>query len=281
MDATGMATPCVTDCLVNGVPTSAVSVRDRGLAYGDGLFETILVRRGEPTLAQYHFRRLSRGARVLRIPLDLALIQQEVAQQAAQLGEGLLKLTVTRGASQRGYAMPTRPEPVRILQSSPLPHYPARNAEQGIRLFPCVTRLGNQPLLAGIKHLNRLEQVLARSEWQDDVHAEGLVLDLVGNPVEGTMSNLFIRLDDAWITPALDHCGVRGVMRDYLIDQLAEQGEAVTQRQVKHDELLRSTEIFCCNSVFGVWPVIALADHQWAVGTQTRRIQALAKQVLS
>lgn len=281
MDATGMATPCVTDCLVNGVPTSAVSVRDRGLAYGDGLFETILVRRGEPTLAQYHFRRLGRGGQVLRIPLDLALIQQEVEQQAAQLGQGLLKLTVTRGASQRGYAMPTQPEPVRILQSSPLPTYPARHAEQGIRLFPCVTRLGHQPLLAGIKHLNRLEQVLARSEWQDEIHAEGLVLDLAGDPVEGTMSNLFIRLDDAWITPALDRCGVRGVMRDFLIDQLAEQGEAVTQRQVKHDELLRSTEIFCCNSVFGVWPVIALADHQWAVGTQTRRIQALAKQVLS
>jgi len=276
-----MATPCVTDCLVNGVPTSAVSVRDRGLAYGDGLFETILVRRGEPTLAQYHFSRLSRGGQVLRIPLDLALIQQEVAQQAARLGEGLLKLTVTRGASQRGYAMPSQPEPLRILQSSPVPQYPARHAEQGIRLFPCVTRLGHQPLLAGIKHLNRLEQVLARSEWQDDGHAEGLVLDLAGNPVEGTMSNLFIRLDDAWITPALDQCGVRGVMRDYLIDQLAEQGEAVTQRQVKQDELLRSTEIFCCNSVFGVWPVIALADHQWAVGTQTRRIQALAKQVLS
>lgn len=281
MDATGMATPCVTDCLVNGVPTSAVSVRDRGLAYGDGLFETILVRHGKPTLAQYHFRRLSRGAQVLRIPLDLALIQQEVAQQAAHLGEGLLKLTVTRGASQRGYAMPTQPEPVRILQSSPLPHFPPQHAEQGVRLFPCVTRLGHQPLLAGIKHLNRLEQVLARSEWQDEIHAEGLVLDLAGDPVEGTMSNLFIRLDDAWITPALDRCGVRGVMRDFLIDQLAEQGEAVTQRQVKHDELLRSTEIFCCNSVFGVWPVTALADHQWAVGARTRRIQALAEQVLS
>ena len=281
MDITGMAAPAVMDCLVNGVPTSLVSVRDRGLAYGDGLFETILVRRGSPTLADYHFRRMARGAQVLRLPLDQALIRSEVEQQGRLMGDGLIKLIVTRGESQRGYAMPQSPQLTRILQSSPLPAYPSQHTEQGIRLFPCVTRLGNQPLLAGIKHLNRLEQVLARSEWQDAACAEGLVCDLAGNPVEGTMSNLFIRLKDRWVTPVLDQCGVRGVMRDFLIEYLDDQGEAVVQRTISHEELLSSTEVFCCNSVFGVWPVVALEAKQWPIGPHTRVIQTLAKQVLS
>lgn len=281
MDITGMAAPAVTDCLVNGVPTSLVSVRDRGLAYGDGLFETIRVRRGTLPLADYHFRRLARGAQVLRLPLDLTLILTEIEQMATQIGDGLIKLTITRGESQRGYAMPPQPELTRILQSSPLPAYSPQHAEQGIRLYPCITRLGNQPLLAGIKHLNRLEQILARSEWQDAAYAEGLVCDLEGNPVEGTMSNLFIRLNDRWVTPVLDQCGVQGVMRDFLIDHLDDQGEAVVQRTISHDELLSSTEVFCCNSVFGVWPVVALEGKQWPAGPHTRVIQTLAKQVLS
>ncbi|SDS37448.1 aminodeoxychorismate lyase apoprotein [Halopseudomonas litoralis] len=281
MNITGKAAPTVTDCLVNGVPASLVSVRDRGLAYGDGLFETIQVRRGTSPLSDYHFRRLARGAQVLRLPLDLTLIRSEIEQLAKQIGDGLIKLTITRGESLRGYAMPPQPELTRILQSSPLPAYSPQHAEQGIRLYPCMTRLGNQPLLAGIKHLNRLEQVLARSEWQGAAYAEGLVCDLAGNPIEGTMSNLFVRLDDCWLTPALDQCGVRGVMRDFLVENLDGMGEGVVQRTISRDELLRSAEVFCCNSVFGVWPVVALEDRQWSVGPHTRVIQTLAKQVLS
>lgn len=281
MDVTGMAAPRVAECLVNGVQTRAVSVRDRGLAYGDGLFETILVRHGKATLADLHFQRLARGTQILRLPVDLSLVRSEVEQQAMRLGDGLLKLTVTRGESLRGYAMPQQPQVTRILQSSALPSYPPQHAEQGIRLYPCATRLGDQPMLAGLKHLNRLEQVLARSEWQDSIHAEGLVRDLAGHPIECTMSNLFIRLDDRWVTPALDRCGVRGVMRDFLIEQLAAQGDAVEPRSITFDELLRSTEVFCCNSVFGVWPVVALEDRQWSIGVHTRAIQTLAKQVLN
>jgi len=281
MDSSRMATPTDTNCLVNGVPGSLVSVRDRGLAYGDGLFETIRVSRGVATLADRHFQRLAQGAAVLRIPLDLQLVREEVVIRAAAIGSGLLKLTITRGESQRGYAMPPQPAPNRILQSSPLPDYPAANAEQGISLYPCTTRLGYQPLLAGLKHLNRLEQVLARSEWQGAEHAEGLVCDLAGHPIECTMSNLFVRLQHGWVTPALDQCGVRGVMRDYLLQQLASRGEPVAERRISLDELLAAEEIFCCNSVFGVWPIVALDEHRWPVGPHTRFVQTLAKQVLS
>ena len=216
--------------LVNGLPGDRVSVTDRGLAYGDGLFETIRVEQGRAGLLEQHLRRLALGASALALPVDLAQLRNELEAAAAELQRGLLKLTITRGPAGRGYAIPAQVEPTRILQLSSLPDYPAANAAEGVRLFPCATRLGHQPLLAGIKHLNRLEQVLARSEWQDPSYAEGLLLDIHDRPIECTMSNLFLRLDERWVTPSLTLCGVRGVMRDYLMDRLAAEGEPVIER---------------------------------------------------
>lgn len=276
---TAISTPI--HCLVNGRPGSELSVRDRGLAYGDGLFETIRVSHGKATLLDYHLQRLARGAMVLRMALDLPAVCAELESAAAELVTGLLKLVITRGEAGRGYALPEQATPNRILHISPLPQYPAANAQYGVILYPCTTRLGHQPLLAGIKHLNRLEQVLARSEWQDARYAEGLVCDLQGSPVEGTMSNLFLRRQGQWLTPALDQCGVRGVMRDYLIEQFAVAGEKVVERRVSLDELLSSDEVFCCNSVFGVWPVTGVSDQTWQIGPYTRRAQLLAEQVLN
>lgn len=281
MNSTRMATSTPTRCLVNGRPGCELSVRDRGLAYGDGLFETIRVSQGRATLIDHHMQRLAHGATVLRIALELPVLRGELQSAATELGTGLLKLIVTRGESGRGYALSEQASPTRILFFSSLPDYPAANAQQGVSLYPCATRLGHQPLLAGIKHLNRLEQVLARSEWQDAVYAEGLVCDQQGRPVEGTMSNLFLRLQGQWLTPALDQCGVRGVMRDYLMEQFAVAGDVVIERGVSFNELLASEEVFCCNSVFGVWPVIRLGDHHWQVGPHTRHAHTLAEQVLT
>lgn len=268
-------------CLVNGHPDSPISAGDRGLAYGDGLFETLRVAGGRATLLDRHLERLRRGLSVLRIEVSVALLRDELEAAAGELGEGLLKLIVTRGEAGRGYAMPAIARPTRILQFAPLPQYPDAHARAGISLFPCATRLAHQPLLAGIKHLNRLEQVLARSEWQDDSHAEGLVCDMDGQPVEGTMSNLLLRLEGRWVTPDLSRCGVRGVMRDHLMEQLQAAGEPVVERSITMDELLASEEVVCCNSVFGVWPVIRLGDREWVVGPHSRRLQVFAKQVLS
>lgn len=280
MNEPRMAISTPVRCLVNGHPGSELSVRDRGLAYGDGLFETIRVSGGSARLLDRHLQRLARGAGVLQIPLDLPLLRAELEAAAVEQGNGLLKLIITRGEAGRGYAMPEQVQPTRILYFSPLPEYPPANTRQGIRLYPCVTRMGHQPLLAGIKHLNRLEQVLARSEWQDEGYAEGLVCDLLGQPIEGTMSNLFLRQDGQWLTPALEHCGVRGVMRDYLMEQLGAAGEVVIERNLSLNELLSSEEVFCCNSVFGVWPVIGLGTHGWSVGAHTRHAQSLAEQIL-
>lgn len=275
-----MASSPRTRCLVNGRPDQQLSVRDRGLAYGDGLFETIRVTRGTATLLDGHLQRLVHGAGILQIPLDEARLREELETAAAEQGEGLLKLIITRGEAGRGYAPPPQTRPTRLLYFSPLPDYPADNGRQGIRLYPCATRMGHQPLLAGIKHLNRLEQVLARSEWQDARYAEGLVCDLHGRPIEGTMSNLFLRLDGQWLTPSLELCGVRGVMRDYLTQQLTAAGETVIERTLDFSELLASEEVFYCNSVYGVWPVVELGTHSWSVGQHTRHAQTLAEQIL-
>ncbi|SDS35738.1 aminodeoxychorismate lyase apoprotein [Halopseudomonas xinjiangensis] len=266
--------------LVNGLPVEHVPADDRGLAYGDGLYETFRVSNGRVTLRELHFERLWRGAGRLKLELDQRLIESEVAEIARQMHEGVLKLTVTRGSGPRGYRFPDPQTPLRIIQTAPLPPVGISAGEAGVRLFCCQTRLAQQPLLAGIKHLNRLEQVLARSEWQDPAIPEGLMQDTDGNLVEGTMSNLFLRFADTWVTPDLSLCGVQGVMRDHLINALRGSGETVTVRHVRMEELGHSTEVFCCNSVFGVWPVVGAATCEWPIGAATRQAQALSMQAL-
>ncbi|MEG1082231.1 MAG: aminodeoxychorismate lyase, partial [Pseudomonas sp.] len=170
---------------IDGRAADAVNLQSRGLAYGDGLFETIAVRAGRPSLLEFHLERLALGCQRLAISADHGLIREELCRYASLLGDGVLKLILVRGDSQRGYAPAAGAAPRRILQGSPVPAYPAQHAEQGVRLFTCNTRLAEQPLLAGLKHLNRLEQVLARAEWQDSEHAEGLMRDVSGRIIEG------------------------------------------------------------------------------------------------
>ncbi|HSC82051.1 MAG TPA: aminodeoxychorismate lyase, partial [Pseudomonas sp.] len=248
---------------VDGQPAGQLSILDRGLAYGDGLFETIAVRNGQPRLLARHLARLSEGAQRLRLSLDLAMLEAELLAFCAQLDEGVAKLIITRGEGLRGYAAPAGAQPCRILQGSPAPAYAPVNAEQGVRLFPCATRLAEQPLLAGLKHLNRLEQVLARSEWQDPAYAEGLMCDVNGRVIEGVFSNLFLIRDGALLTAELSRCGVAGVMRAELLQQAAAQGIALHVRDITLDELLAADEVFLCNSLYGIWPVRELLGRDW------------------
>ena len=213
-------------------------------------------------------------------PRKLALVRDELLRYASQLGEGVVKLILTRGDSQRGYAPAVDAAPRRILQGSPLPRYPAEHAEHGVRLFPCQTRLGEQPLLAGLKHLNRLEQVLARAEWQDSEHAEGLMRDGQGRVVEGVYSNLFLVRDGVLLTADLSRCGVAGVMRAALLQQAQAMAIPVQVRDLAFDELEQADEVFVCNSVYGVWPVRGFAALNWSPGPLTRKLQAVARTLL-
>lgn len=265
---------------VDGCPQSQLSVKDRGLAYGDGLFATVAVRAGRPRLLERQLARLQLGCERLTLGCDLELLQAEMLAFAAQLGEGVLKLILTRGDGERGYAPPAAAQSRRILQAGPLPHYPQTHALSGVELFPCATRLAEQPLLAGLKHLNRLEQVMARAEWQSPQCAEGLMRDMSGRVIEGVFSNLFLVHGQQLWTPVLNRCGVAGVMRAELLAQAAALGIVLVERDISYDELLQADEVFLCNSLYGVWPVHSLAAHRWPVGPLTRKLQAIADDLL-
>ncbi|MBI6946252.1 aminodeoxychorismate lyase [Pseudomonas koreensis] len=268
------------DSWVDGQPADALSLKDRGLAYGDGLFETIAVHGGQPILLDRHLTRLAEGCSRLAIAADIDQVRTELRAYAAAMGEGVLKLILTRGDGLRGYAPDPAAQGRRILQGNPPAAYPAVHGEQGVRLFPCVTRLSSQPLLAGLKHLNRLEQVLARAEWRDGEHAEGLMLDQAGRVIEGVFSNLFLVRDGVLITPDLKRCGVVGVMRAELLFQAESLAIPTQITDVSLEQLQWADEVFVCNSVYGVWPVRAYAALSWPVGPLTRKLQTIARALL-
>ncbi|MBT4812803.1 MAG: aminodeoxychorismate lyase [Gammaproteobacteria bacterium] len=249
--------------LINGVETDQITAIDRGLQYGDGLFETIAVVDGEPEFWQQHLQRLQQGGERLALSIpDAVLLQQEseqlIAAADANIHRWVLKITVTRGSGGRGYRYSEAQTPTRILSLSPWPYSEQQQSEavtQGVMLHICNTRLGENPTLAGIKHLNRLEQVLARNEWSDPAIAEGVVMNPQGEMVEGTMSNLFFVQNGELVTPELKQSGVVGVMRQQIIQQLQQQGVTVAIRPIPLQQLILTEEAFCCNSLMGVWPI--------------------------
>lgn len=260
---------------INGRPAECISLADRGLAYGDGLFETIKVHNGHAALLERHMARLHDGCQRLAISCDMASVQQELLAYMQQLGSGVCKLIVTRGVGQRGYGYPQPCQPQRILQASSLPQWPAAYAQQGVQLFACQLRLAEQPLLAGLKHLNRLEQVLARAEWSDPAYAEGLLLDQQGRVVDGVFSNIFIVQKQQLFTPALNRCGVAGVMRAELLARAVAAGIAVQEVDISLQQLQQADEVFTCNSLYGIWPVRGYTTQHWPVGPVTRKLQQL------
>lgn len=261
---------------VNGKPGNEMAVQDRGLAYGDGLFETLRISARGPVLLEYHLDRLQDSAQRLRIPFDRTAMTKELNAFPGCHHPGVVKLIYTRGVGGRGYSPANLDHPTRILSSHSEPAWPAWHYEQGVHLHTCKTRLGRNPLLAGMKHLNRLEQVLARGEWlSTNVYQEGLVCDTEGNMVEGVMSNLFFVVDDVMQTPLLANCGVAGVLRRWLLENFQQWQMAVQEVEKPPCHLQRASEVFICNSVYGVWPVASLGDLQWVPGSVAQRAQAL------
>lgn len=265
---------------VDGQPADSVPLKDRGLAYGDGLFETIAVKAGQPVLLDRHLQRLEEGCRRLALITDHALIRDEVLAYAAALGDVVLKLILTRGDSQRGYGINPGAQVRRIVQGNPPVTYPHAHATDGIRLFACATRLAEQPLLAGLKHLNRLEQVIARAEWQDAEHAEGLMLDMSGRVIEGVFSNLFLVRHGVLLTADLNRCGVAGVMRAEILAQAHALGIPLAVADISLEQLQQADEVFVCNSVYGIWPVRSCAAMSWSVGPLTRKLQGIVRALL-
>jgi 4-amino-4-deoxychorismate lyase len=244
--------------LVNGRAGAALDPLDRGLQYGDGLFETIALFDGRLRFLDRHLERLAEGARRLRFPApDVATLRAELDMAASGQVRAVLKLLLTRGTGPRGYGPPAKAEPTRIVASFP---WPAARKE-ALRVAWCRTRLGRNAALAGLKHLNRLEQVLARSEWDDGDQDEGLMQDELGNVVSATQANLFARIDGGWVTPELSACGVAGIMRRAFVGWCAAKGQPVIERALTRAEVQGATSLLLTNAVMGAMPVRELAGR--------------------
>jgi 4-amino-4-deoxychorismate lyase len=260
--------------LINGEAREEIPVLDRGFQYGDGLFETIKVAAGKPEFWDRHMARLARGCATLKIPMPDAATLRSEAQILCKDGDGVLKIIVTRGVGGRGYNPPSPAMPNRIIALFPLPDYPKTNASEGVAVRICTTKLSEQPALAGLKHLNRLEQVIARSEWSDSGIAEGLMCDDADNVIEGTMSNVFIVRSGALVTPGLARSGVAGIIREAVIELAKVLGIECAVRAVPLAELDQAEEIFLTNSVIGIWPVKAISARKFVPRAMTTRMQA-------
>ncbi len=260
--------------LVNGQYNDYIPISDRGFQYGDGLFETIEVIKTKPIFLKQHLDRLISGCIRLKIPPpDLPCLKAEIRQLCQNSELCVLKVIITRGGGGRGYKLPQFVNATRILTMHPFPSDVETHANNGINALFCETRLGLNPVLAGIKHLNRLEQVMARAEWDDPMIQEGVVLNINENVIEGTMSNLFYVKDSQLYTASLISAGVAGVLRSIIKKLASEHSLTVVEHDYGKQELLNADEIFVCNSIIGIWPIKQLAEMSFSVGAITRKLQ--------
>lgn len=243
---------------VDGQPADSLPLDDRGLNYGDGLFETVALRDGEPQHWSLHYARLAEGAARLGIvcPASGILLQDLSAALPRPVPDRLVaKIMLTRGSGGRGYAPPMPSHTRRIVRLSAWPEWPQSHAGEGVALSLCATPLARNPVLAGIKHLNRLEQVLASQELAGSGAVEGLMFDDLSRVIEGTRTNVFLVAGRELLTPRLDQCGIAGVMRALVIDLARALALHVTETRVERSLLFSANELFVCNSLIGIWPV--------------------------
>jgi 4-amino-4-deoxychorismate lyase len=246
---------------INGRSRTLIDHRDRGLQYGDGVFETMRVRHRRVRLLDFHLERLFEGCRRLKIePPGAGALRRELGTRAALRADAVLKLIVTRGPGSRGYRPSGEERCTRVISLHARPRGAAAAVHPVVRVRMCSTRLGINPMLAGIKTLNRLESVMARSEWRDPRVWEGLLRDVDDNIVSGTMSNLFIRCGSYLMTPILDRCGIAGVMRRWVLEQAKDLGLRPLEGRLRWEEIGEAEEAFMTNAVVGVVSVALVQD---------------------
>lgn len=237
-----------------------VSVHDRGFNYGDGVFETILVVDGQPVWWDAHLARLRHGCARLGIafPEHSVFVPGTVAAKRSAL-----KIVVTRGVGERGYSPANAGEPTVVVTEHEAPA-----PLQFVAVRWCDLRLAPQPALAGLKHLNRLENVLARGEWSDPAIGEGLLRDADDRVICATAANVFVVRDGEVLTPRLDRCGVAGITRAWVMAQLP-----VAEAELTRTDIESADELFLTSSLRGILPVTRLGSREWTPGPVTRRLQ--------
>jgi 4-amino-4-deoxychorismate lyase len=262
--------------LINGELNDKLSVRDRAIQYGDGLFETFAVKNGEALAWDLHITRLQSSSIRLGIECpDPALLKREVSSISQHARRAVLKLIISRGEGGRGYQLPTSALPTRIISLHEWPDYPVNYMNEGIVATVCKMRMACNPVLAGMKHLNRLEQVLLKKELLGSDFPEAVVLDINDNVIEGCMSNIFLVKNKQLFTPDLSNSGVEGVVREGIV-QLAESLKLKCEiLPLQINDVMNADEVFFCNSVAGIWPVKKINDKIFTMESITRRVQKL------
>lgn len=251
-------------------PATSVDSNDRGLAYGDGLFETMAVRRGSIRRLALHLARLASGCERLELPLpDLQTLTRRLGGQAAGIETGFVKLILTRGPGARGYAPPVQPEPTVILTAGTL----APPAPE-ISLATLATRLGENEKLAGIKHLCRLEQVLGQLELRQIDADEGLMLSTSGAVIGGTSRNLFAVFGRRVVTPGLSRAGIEGVMRRAVLASCHAQGIDAGEDRLDRSALDAADELFVSNALVGIQSVTRLDGRALPSRAMSERLRA-------
>jgi 4-amino-4-deoxychorismate lyase len=268
--------------LLNGIPDQQLSPFDRAVHFGDGLFETIACRRGRPRFLSLHLERLQLGCARLGIePGNLDEVRAEIRGLARGADNAIIKLILTRGtALARGYGVTGREKATRITFRYAWPSETHTESQDGIRVRTATLRLGENSALAGLKHCNRLEQVLARREWTDPGIAESLLFSSSGRLVSGTMSNVFIVDGPRLRTPRLDLCGVAGVMRRVVLREAERAGISVREDVLRNDDVRKADELFLTNARIGVWPLRELDGRSMQPGPVTRRLQQIMTPLL-
>ena len=256
-----------TNTLINGLPGDQISVLDRGFQYGDGVFETIALKNGMLLYWDEHLKRLIKGCERLYIPVpDTNLLLQDAQTLCSGVDKGVIKIIISRGLGGRGYQQPDPAMPTRVVRLHSTKNYPQSNWVDGVNVIICESVLGTNKQLAGLKHLNRLEQILARNEWSDVNVAEGIMLDSHNNVIEGTSTNVFIVSDGEILTPDLENCGVEGVMRAIVMKIIASTQFSCKVSEIPLSKFLGADEVFLTNSLIGIWPVKKVDNVALSVG---------------
>ncbi|ASM49684.1 4-amino-4-deoxychorismate lyase [Pseudoalteromonas espejiana DSM 9414] len=251
--------------------TSTISTRDRGLNYGDGFFTTAKIVAGEVEHWQHHKARLIECAERLGFSaIDFTELEQSIKKRIATLSLNVLKIVITRGEGGRGYALPTHSNLTILISVLDFPTHYSSLANTGISVNISPIKLAAQPLLAGLKTLNRLEQVLIKNAMAKQNCDDVIVLDHQNNVIEASAANIFAIANNTVFTPSLEQCGIKGVYLQSLCDKLA-----VEFKQVSVLELTQASAVFICNSLMGAVAVNRIEQHTFDVPQSQRLLNEL------
>jgi 4-amino-4-deoxychorismate lyase len=260
--------------IINGQFQDCIDVTERALQYGDGCFTTMAFTQGKLQLWSKHLARLQHNCQRLAINFNQWQALQDSALSLiakAEYESGVIKIIISRGKGGRGYSPLNVTEPSYILSCHVLPVHYASWQKQGISLGLSPIKLAMQPLLAGLKHLNRLEQVLVKQALDLTEFEDALVCDTSGNIVEASAANVFWLHKGQWFTPSLENSGVEGVMRNEVCELLSTLSQPVTETKQKFTVDFAAEEMFICNALMTIVPVTSLSaptfNQQWTFST--------------